>query len=93
MKKSSLLVSCAVAGLMLGSQAALADHHEEKGKETKDGKAACKSKDGKASCQTKDGKATCKTKDGKASCKTEVKDGSAGCGASGCQGKKEEKKQ
>lgn len=52
MKKSHLLVSCAVAGLLLGSQAALADHHEE------EGKSGCKSKEGKEGCQGKDGKAS-----------------------------------
>lgn len=82
MKKSHLLVSCAVAGLLMGSQAAMADHHEES--KTKDGKAGCKGKD---TCKSKDGKDTCHSKEGKASCKT--KDGKASCGANGCDSKEE----
>ncbi len=75
--KKSLLVSCAVAGLILGSQAALADHHEEKKNE--EGKSGCKGKD------AKEGKASCKgeAKDGSHGC------GANGCQDK----KKEEKKQ
>ena len=76
--KKSLLVSCAVAGLILGSQAVRADHHEEHKKN--DGKSGCKGKDGKEGCQGKDGKAA------------EGKDAHS-CGANGCENKKEEKKQ
>lgn len=81
MKKSHLLVSCAVAGLLLGSQAAMANHHEEG--ETKDGKASGKhEKDGKHSCEGKDGKHSCKGKEGK-------KDGKHSCGANSCDSSEE----
>ncbi len=64
MKKSSLLATAAVAGLLLGSQAAFADHKpDHKAKKTTDGKSHCK--DGKHTCKDHDGKAAC---DGKAGC-------------------------
>lgn len=53
MKKSKLLASVAVAGMILGAQVALADHHEEGTKEEQ-GKNSCKGKNG---CEgKKDGK-------------------------------------
>ena len=44
MKKSKLLASVAIAGMILGAQVAKADHHEEGTKEEK-GKNSCKGKD------------------------------------------------
>ena len=85
MKNSKLLMSVAVAGMLLGSQGALAHHHDEK--KTEEGKAGCQ---GKNSCKSKDGKHSCKSKDGKNACKTaegKKKDGKEeknGCGANGC---------
>lgn len=74
--KKSLLVSCAIAGLVLGSQAALANHHEKKKDE--EGKSGCKGKD------AKEGKSGC---NGKAAA-----EGDHSCGAAGCEGKKEDPK-
>lgn len=90
MKKSSLLVSCAVAGLILGGQNAFASEHQKKVTDEQDkngcqGKNSCKGKDGK------DGKNSCKGKDGKNSCKGKKKtDGANACsGPNGCDGKEE----
>lgn len=86
MKNQKFLVSCAVAGLLLGSQAALADEHKEK-----TGKNGCQ---GKNSCKGEDGKNSCKTEDGKNSCKGEAKkkDEKHGCGSNGCSTVDEKKK-
>ncbi len=51
MKKSKLLASVAIAGMILGAQVAKADHHEEEKKEEK-GKNSCKGKE-KNSCKGK----------------------------------------
>lgn len=51
MKKSKLLASVAIAGMILGAQVAKADNHEEEKKEEK-GKNSCKGKD-KNSCKGK----------------------------------------
>lgn len=74
MKKSKLLVTAALAATILGSQAALADNHEE----------AKKQGQGKNGCQ---GKNTCKGQDASKATKEAAvaKDGSNGCGANGCQ--------
>lgn len=64
MKKSQLLTSVALAGMILGAQVAMADHHEEKTKEEQ-GKNSCQGKekngcDGKNHCDGKtDGKSHC----------------------------------
>lgn len=81
MKNSKLLVSCAVAGMLLGSQAALADNHKKK--DTADhGKGGCKGKD------AKEEKHTCKGAEAKKA------DGKGGCnGKAGCEAKEEEKKE
>jgi hypothetical protein len=86
MKKTNLLIACAVAGLMMGSQAAMADQHEGEA----EGKNGCQ---GKNSCKghKKEGKNSCKShkKEGKNSCKSSKKtDGANACsGANGCGGK------
>ncbi|MFP5458929.1 MAG: hypothetical protein ACLGG7_09370 [Bacteriovoracia bacterium] len=81
MKNSKFLMSVAVAGMLVGSQAALADHHNEK--KAEEGKAGCsgKSKDEKHSCKSKDGKHSCKTTEGK---KKGAEEEKHGCGANGC---------
>ncbi len=48
MKNSKLLASVALAGVIMGAQVALADHHDEGAKEEQ-GKNSCKGKD-KNSC-------------------------------------------
>lgn len=80
MKKSNFIVSCAVAGLILGAQVAKAD-------DAKAGEAA-KTEEGKNGCKGE------KKADGKNSCKGEKKveakkaDGANACsGANGCDGK------
>lgn len=85
MKKKNLLVTCAVAGMLMGAQAAMA--HEETTE------ASTKAAEGKNHCKG-EGKNHC---DGKHSCKGEKakKDGANACsGANGCDGKmkKEETK-
>ena len=82
MKNSKFLVSCAVAGMLLGAQAALAE--EVKPEEGKNG---CKGKDGKHQCKSEDGKASCKGKDAK----KKVEGAHACSGPNGCDGKEEEK--
>ncbi len=78
MKKSKLLASVALAGIIMGAQVALADNHEEGAKEEK-GKNSCKGKE-KNSCKGKKDKNSCKGK--------EKKEGSNQCsGANGCDGK------
>ena len=82
MKNSKLLMSVAVAGMLLGSQVAFAHEHDEK--KTEEGKAGCQGKDkkdGKHSCKSKDGKNACKTAEGK---KKDGKEEKNGCGANGC---------
>jgi len=87
MKESKLLLSMAVAGMLLGAQTALADHHEEKAKEGKNG---CQGKDSCKGKDKKDGKHSCKSKDGKDSCqakaKSDDKKAHDGCGADTCGG-------
>lgn len=84
MKKTNLLVACAVAGLMLGSQAAMADNHEqEEGKNGCQGKNTCKSQKEKNSCASKEGKNTCKSK--------KAEGANACSGANGCDGKVKKK--
>lgn len=84
MKKTNLVLSCAVAGLLMGSQGAMAEKHEKQ----PEGKNGCQ---GKNSCkgEKKDGKNSCASKDGKNSCKSAKKtDGANACsGPNGCDGK------
>ena len=84
MKNKNFLMSVAVAGLLLGTQAALADHETESAEEGKNG---CQ---GKNSCkgQKAEGKNSCHSKEGKNSCKGKKAEGANACsGANGCDGK------
>lgn len=82
MKKSKLLASVALAGMIMGAQVAVADHHEEGAKEEQ-GKNSCK---GKNTCKSEKEKNTCKT--GKNSCKGKKAEGANACsGSNGCDGK------
>lgn len=88
MKKKNLLVTCAVAGMLVGSQAALAQTDAKAGKaEASQGKNHCKG-EGKDHC---DGKAKC---EGKNKCKGKKAEGADACsGPDGCGGEaKKEKK-
>ncbi len=86
MKNQKFLVSCAVAGLLLGSQAVRADEHAEKtGKNGCQGKNACKGEEGKNSCKGEEGKNSCKAE-------AKKKDEKHGCGANGCGAVEEKKK-
>ena len=76
MKNSKLLVSCAVAGMLLGAQAAFADEAKKE-----EGKNGCKGKDGKHKCKSEEGKDAKKKVDGAHACS----------GPNGCDGKEEEK--
>ncbi len=79
MKNSKFLVSCAVAGMLLGAQAALAEETK-----VEEGKNGCKGKDGKHKCK---GEEEAKTKDAK----KKVEGAHACSGPNGCDGKEEEK--
>lgn len=65
MKKSKLLASVAVAGMILGAQVAKADHHEEEGAKEGKEKNSCKGKE-KNSCKGKkvEGKNACSGQNG-----------------------------